>query len=147
MTPLEAMHMLIALGDRYFENLVESEALPELSPDDERLLRANTLIRKMLDTALPVARFRCFVSVDKATTIHKSPITAEYTICSPTIEGVIAGLIGLSENRTDVQATLWEQRTASADMISGWQGRSRSPSYKRWIKSLEVYSNIKEKLS
>lgn len=131
MTPLEAMNRLIALADHY---RVEEGG----RPDDEAQVEDNiavAVIQAMLNTALPIARFRAFVEVD-AQSQRRGKIRDEFTVCAPTIHGILGGLIGLHHAKTDVHVTLWEQKAEGASMLTGFQGATKSRRYRSWVEEL-----------
>lgn len=132
MTPLEAMTVLIQNADQW-----KSDTHQENTQYLEQVELAQAVATAMLNSALPVARYRCFVGVD----FHKSPgspIREDFTICSTTLTGIRAGLLGLREYKTEVHATLWEQRATGADMISGYQGPTKGKRYSLWVGSLNL---------
>lgn len=138
MLALEAMTFLIAETDKRMAITRQMAEIAEQTTEErewcEQIEVAVSISTAMLNTALPIARYRAFVGVDAEGKGKK--IQNEYTICSPTIAGILAGLIGLLEHRTDVHVTLWEQRPEGADMLSGYQGPSKVARYKSWLSSL-----------
>lgn len=96
----------------------------------------------MLNSMIPVARYRVFVEVDpdqpkpkkgdKATIYTHS----EFTLCATGILDIKNGLIGLTLAKTAVRVSLWEQRPTGADMISGYQGLTKTLKYRQWLEGL-----------
>jgi len=145
MQPVEAINRLIAESDS------RRNAFQEKSPDSEEwtdgdkawieeLGVALAVCQAMLNTAIPVSRFRCFVEVDEEQPPRKGAdpeeIRQEFTVCGVTIGSVMGGLVGLQRLKTNVRITLWEQRSTGADMISGYQGATKTLQYRNWLKSL-----------
>lgn len=139
MTSLEAIQQLIAVADAHMSLSRSMAELGEMTPQQRETIEnievAISTVQAVLNTAMPVARFRCFVSVEVGKK-PKGPIRDDYTICAPTIEGITAGLIGLAQTRVDVHATLWEQRAMGAEMLSGYQGPTKVGRYRSWVESL-----------
>lgn len=141
MTPLEAMTFLIKQVDDQMSATRQLSEITQMQPEEqahcEEVELAISVITAMLNTALPIARFRCFVSVDKHSLL-KSRVHEEFTVCAVNIAGIKGGLIGLNEHRTDVHVTLWEQRATGAEMLSGYQGPTKGKRYRNWLDSLNV---------
>jgi hypothetical protein len=141
-TALEAITMLIAEADDKIALTRKMSELSEMSPEQrkhcENVEVAISVVTAMLNTALPIARFRAFVQVD-GSTMHKRVVKDEFTVCSTTIDGIRSGLVGLREYRTNVHVTLWEQRSTGADMLSGYQGPTKITRYRSWLSSLDSF--------
>lgn len=139
MTSLEAIQSLIAVADVHMSLSRSMAELGDMSPEQRETIEnievAISTVQAVLNTAMPVARFRCYVSVEVGKK-PRGPIRDDFTICAPTIEGITAGLIGLAQTRVDVHATLWEQRPLGAEMLSGYQGPSKVSRYRSWVESL-----------
>lgn len=94
---------------------------------------ALAVVTAMLNTALPVARFRCFVRIESGKENGR-----EYTICAVNIEDIVAGLYPLAKLARQVYVALWEQRADGADMLEGFQGWTMVPGQgKRLLSFLE----------
>lgn len=139
MTPVEAMTILIGLGDGALKlNSTFGTDAPELSESEERLQLAVSVAQAILNTAVPVARFRCFVKIESGREEGR-----EFTICSPNIEDIVAALYPLSTLARKVYVTLWEQRPTGADMIEAYQGWTRARGEKRmhvFLNQLQKYA-------
>ena len=119
MQAVEALTRLIAIADQ--ANQVTSfdmKTTEELEQDQ----LAVTIAQAMLNTALPVARFRCFVRIEGGV---KKEIGSEYTVCAPDLKSIQSSLRLLLPHRRDVYIQLWEQRKTGADMLSAYQGSTR----------------------
>lgn len=127
MQAVEGLTRLIAMADgkvavKTQQALVEdtitlNEASEETRKELEQDQLAISICQAMLNTALPVARFRVFVKIESGREEGR-----EYTICAVSIEDVVAALYPVSRMRRQVYITLWEQRPTGADMLEGYQG-------------------------
>lgn len=140
MQATEALTRLIALGDAMTAAPLEGteRTRPRTEEEQEQDTLAISVCQAMLNTALPVARFRCFVQLESGKEKGR-----EFTICAVHIEDVVAGLYPLSMMARQVYITLWEQRATGADMIEGYQGWTRAagkPKMKLFLDSLKKYS-------
>lgn len=139
LTSLEAITVVLNTCDNHIGLMRSVSELNGLTPEQvervENIEIAISTVQAMLNTALPIARFRCFVSV-QAGKPPKGPIRDDYTVCSASMAGITAGLIGLAHTRVDVHATVWEQGALGAEMLSGYQGPSKVSRYRSWIESL-----------
>lgn len=94
----------------------------------------------MLNSMLPVARFRAFVEVlDLSNKKHPvGNVTAEYTVCAVSMEGIKSGLSGVSINDMQIRAMVFEQTSTGAHPVpgGGFQGFTKSSQYRLWYRSL-----------
>lgn len=143
LTPLEAMQTLISVADNHMSLSRSMAELNDMDPEQrervENIEVAISVVNAVLNTAMPIVRFRAFVQVDA--TSKKKAIRDEYTICAQSINGILAGLIGLQQHKVDVHASLWEQKPLGAEMLTGYQGptRGRRSQYRSWIESLLMW--------
>lgn len=141
MQAVEALTRLIAIADR--RGIDSDKELAERLKDSDEAAKdqlASSIAQAMLNTALPVARFRCFVQIESGKRKGR-----EFTICAVNIEDIIAALGPLSTTATKVYINLWEQRATGADMLEGYQGWTRTATDKKmqmFLKSLEKYSSM-----
>jgi len=142
MQPVEALQRLIIVGDvELKQNSTYGTEQQELSPNEEDLALAVAVCQAMLNTALPVARFRCFVRMESGKEKGR-----EFTICSPNIEDIVVALYPLSLMARFVYISLWEQRADGASMIEGFQGNTRpsaakkAPNLRLFLDSLRKYA-------
>ena len=110
-----------------------------MDPEDEQYKQdqvAVAICQAVLNTAIPVARFRAFFQIDN---IEGKQDGYEYTICAVSIGEIQAALkhAGWKSN-TQAHVTLWEQAEAGAEMLSGYQGATTSQ-YRRWVDSLTPF--------
>lgn len=146
MNALEAMQRLVSLADKFRHAVGYRGELEEDQLDET----AVAVIQRMLNTALPVTRYRVFVELDqvqpraKLTGVKQSPVTEEFIVSGVTIRAVLGGLIGLHEAPLDVRVTLWEQRATGAEMISGYQGRTKTKGYRAWLGQIAALDERKK---
>lgn len=129
MQPVEALTRIIAMADA--NTAARSDVSIPLAPQGEITEVPNdeleqdklavSIAQAMLNTAIPVARFRCFVKIESGKMAGR-----EYTICAVNIEDIVASLYGLKINNFQVYITLWEQRATGAEMLESFQGRTRA---------------------
>jgi len=142
MQPVEALTRLIALGDAELkQNSTYGTDNPELSPNEEQLSTALAIGQAMLNTAIPVARFRAHVTIDKIGPSSKMGL-GDFTVCGVSIPCIKNGLIGLSHEANEVHVTLWEQKATGADMLSGYQGHSKSKNYRLWLAAIDDFEGV-----
>lgn len=93
---------------------------------------AIAICQAILNTALPVARFRAFVQIDD---IPGKQEGREYTVCAVSVPEIQQAVKYLAKVPLAVSVTLWEQKQAGAEMLSGYQGLT-NPQYRKWVNSL-----------
>lgn len=146
MQAVEAIQLLILEADKRvaFRKGFDPASVEEGGEKHEWLNQTTLAIavaQAMLNTAIPVARFRAFVEVDdeqpKRTAAERDrAIFAEFTICGTTINSIRSGLIGLAQVQTNCRVLVFEQRATGADMVSAFQGTTKTQPYRTWLKSL-----------
>lgn len=154
MQAVEALTILIRAGDEVASNRRYAAELPDTdfpTPSADRTSRveeaeqlsvASAICQAMLNTALPVAKYRAFIEVEdeqpKRSKFQQSiAVSHEFTICSVNMAGIISGLKGVTQVPTNVKVTVWEQRANGADMISGYQGQTKGkPDWARFLNGL-----------
>jgi hypothetical protein len=146
MNSLEAMTRLLSLAEvELRRNETYGTETPELSESEQELATATAVITAMLNTALPIARFRVFVEVDpiqpKVKSVKERPVVAEFTGCAVTVGGVRSAIQGLSIEATNVRIMLFEQRHNGAEMISAYQGKTKTLAYRNWLKELDLFNS------
>lgn len=126
MQPVEAITRVLALADvhQQSDRKDQEEGLSSMDPESRSLFEQDELaisvVQAMLNTALPVARFRCFVKIDSG--IEEG---LEFTVCAVKIEEIVCALRPLTRATRKVYVNLWEQRATGADMLAGYQGWTR----------------------
>lgn len=153
MQAVEALTRLLAIADihlkeeRYRRAGSElEEGGPEMDEMDRREI-AVSICHAMLNTAIPVARFRAFVEVDdvqpkRSKMQEERAVLHEFTICAVDMDGIMSGLIGVTAVPTNVRLTIWEQRADGADMISGYQGQTKTMKYRQFLQGLKALETM-----
>lgn len=138
MTPLDALQRTV--------NMAKSSYDGKSIGDEAEFQKEQQAIEKvelLLNTAVPIARFRMFVqvrSVGGAPPKKHKPVMmepCEFTVCSPTIAGLKMALEGLRRRPCDVFVSLFEQKEQSADYLTGYDGPSRGGGLYLWSSKLE----------
>lgn len=132
MNALEALSRLIAMGDELTGLHPDHRPANADNADD---LTAIAACQAILNTALPIARFRLHVELFGSKT--------DFTVSAVTIRALRGTLMNLrnGDKNQEVQATLWEQRQTGAEMLSGFRGFTRAANYKLWLKQIEDYQH------
>lgn len=145
MQAVEALTRLIKVTD-----LAILEAKNQINMEDSILASeveqngvAVAVGQAMLNTALPVARFRAHVTIDKIGPSSKLGL-GDFTVCGTSISSIKNGLIGLSHEGVEVHVSLWEQKAAGADMLSGYQGHSKSRNFRLWLAYIDALEGTPE---
>lgn len=137
MQAVEGLTRLITLGDLYTKVREElANPTPEEQAEREQDQLAISICQAMLNTALPVAKYRVFVKIESGREKGR-----EYTICAVSIEDIVAALYPLTQMIRSVYVTLWEQRATGADMLEGFQGptRDRKGRFRSYLDMLKKY--------
>lgn len=151
MQAVEALTRLLAIADTHLsvERLRRAdleEGGSELDEMDRKEI-AVSICQAMLNTAIPVARYRAFVQVDEVQpkrTAYQSQqaVEHEFTTCAVNMDGILSSLIGVTAIPTNVRVTIWEQRADGADMVSGYQGQTRTMKYRQFLQGLKALETI-----
>ena len=151
MQAIEALTRLLSIADIHLtaERLRRGE-LEEGGPEIDEMDRkeiAVSICQAMLNTAIPVARYRAFVQVDDVQpkrTPHQAgrAVEHEFTVCAVDMGGILSGLIGVTAVPTNVRVTIWEQRADGADMISGYQGQTKTMKYRQFLQGLKALETM-----
>lgn len=144
MQAVEAMQRLIAMSDELL-GLHPSQRPENKNKEDSEV--AVAIIQAMLNTALPVARYRAFVEIDDKKpkrSAYQETIapTHEFTVCAVDMEGILSGLIGVTSVPVNVKITVFEQRADGADMISGYQGQTKVQGYRTFLRGLKALEEM-----
>ena len=142
MNSLEALSRVLAHVEGNLRTMRELITNPDYSGEltaDWHKNREDTEVavavcQAIMNTALPIARFRAHVEVTPVD--GEKGHRREFTVCAVDIPGIQAGLVGVKGYTGSVLATLWEQKAGGADMLSGHQGYCKGPLFSKWIKSL-----------
>lgn len=121
MQPVEAITRVLALADGMTAPPGgETRNVSHTEEEQQQNELAISVCQAMLNTALPVARFRAFVKFDSG-----KEEGLEFTVCATKIEEIVAALDPLTKSSRKVYVSLWEQRATGADMLAGYQGWTR----------------------
>lgn len=137
MNGAEALTRLIAAADQQFQGMTE------LTEEATELQVASAVCQAMLNTMLPIARFRAHVEID-ADQAKRTPgkaklaATSEFTACSVSMDGIRSSLTALSSVETNVRISIWEQRANGADMLSGFQGKTKTQQFRIFMEGLSA---------
>lgn len=141
MQAVEALTRVIALAD--FMTAAPLEGAERLRPrtesDQEQDSIALAICQAMLNTAIPVARFRAHVSIEAVHSKTSRLGLCEFTISAINIDGIKASLITYMREDLTIHATLWEQRATGADMLSGYQGLTLRQAFREWIREIDQF--------
>lgn len=139
----EALQLLVTHMDKVW---TQSDYRLNVNDEEkEQIQLATAICAAMLNTALPVAKYRAFVEIDKSSRRTSSPkgtVDMEYTVCAVNAKGVKSGLSSLGHLDLDVRVLVFEQRTTGADVVSGFQGNTKSQKYRSWYRTLEAIEDI-----
>lgn len=133
----EALQRLVTMADQYAPKVFSDESTPKFRAEVENNQAAIAICQAMLNTAIPVARFRVFVQIDD---IPGKQDGQEYTVCAVAISEIQAAVRYLHKDPLNVHVSLWEQRADGAEMLSGYQGRT-GPQYRKWVDSIMEFQD------
>lgn len=121
------------------ENLIMDQA-PALSAEGEKDNEAITLCEQILTVAVPIARFRCYVTVEQVNPKAKIGL-GDFAISGIDIAAIKNGLIGLSMEYCNVYIQLWEHREEGKfDMLCGYQGQTKNLGFRNWLKDIDRHN-------
>lgn len=159
MNGMEALTRLIYLSDieiaRKKDEIFDDRTAIDMEIQQDEL--AIAIATAILNNGLPIARFRLHVTVDEDQVTPKKlktknmkvedilPVREEFTVCGVSIQAVRQGIMALSAIKANVQVTLWEQRATGADMVSGFQGSTKTIQYRSWLKEIMKYNAPQQK--
>lgn len=138
MNAAEAITRLLEHSDNFSRSPSYRREYTEQEQEDLQL--ATAVVTAMLNTMLPIARFRAFVEVERSAkkTHPVSRVTDEFTICAVSMKGIRSGIAGVSVSEMEARITIFEQTSSGATMVSGFQGSSKSQRYRMWYNSLDM---------
>ena len=147
MQPVEAMTILLDETSQKMALTHKMSELSEMTAEQkewcENVELAVSVGYAMLNTALPVVKFRVFIQVTKQLATRRGPPQIEvneFTLCATSIKSIRDSLLDLeTRKKTDVYINLWEQRADGATMHSGFQGNPRSKQFLLWVNSLDQF--------
>lgn len=128
MQPVEALQKTIDLATNRLDQDIWEEGAPEVE--------AVAICKTFLDTAVPIARFRCYVTVEGVGPKSKLGL-GDFTVCGTSIPAIKNGLIGLRMEKVHARILLWELQQENADMISGYQGDTKTLGFRNWLADID----------
>lgn len=112
--------------------------------DKDAFFSALELCEQILTVAVPIARFRCYVTVEKVGPRSKLGL-GDYTIAGLDIPAIKNGLIGLSMEPLAVYIQLWEHREEGKfDMVCGYQGQTKNLGFRNWLRDIDRHNQPRE---
>lgn len=147
MNAAEALTRLIDVSDRYLKIAELNEDIDTIEKFNDETRTAAAVCTAMLNTFLPIARFRGHVEID-AGQQKSSPgraklaATSEFTACSVSMDGIRSSLASLSSVDTQVRVTIFEQRSTGADMLTGYQGPTKHQNFRRFLEGLNALETL-----
>lgn len=137
MRAAEALERLIAMGNVAIDSHAEprDEADASFLEDDKIAL---AICQAMLNTAIPIARWRLHVEIEEVDKKSKFAVT-DFTICSVHTASLQSALVGFWLADAKVSITLWEQTANGADMKMGYQGHTKDQKFRRFFDQLKYW--------
>jgi hypothetical protein len=118
----------------------EEEQRVEFAKREEAI----SLCEQILTVAVPIARFRCFVTVEQVSPKAKIGL-GDFAISGLDISSIKNGLIGLSMEYCNVYIQLWEHREEGKfDMLCGYQGQTKNLGFRNWLKDIDRHQAEKQ---
>lgn len=112
--------------------------------DKDAFFSALELCEQILTVAVPIARFRCYVTVEKIGSKSKLGL-GDFTIAGLDIPAIKNGLVGLSMEPLSVYIQLWEHREEGKfDMVCGYQGQTKNLGFRNWLKDIDRHNAPRE---
>lgn len=106
---------------------------PKWQADIENTEVAISICTAMLNTILPIVRFRCYIENSLR---GSPPKKLEYTVCAVRMEDILSALKPLGKSNGTIRVSVFEQFPGKAEMISGYGGYAKSPVFTKWLKDL-----------
>lgn len=133
MRAIEALERLISIGrDRH-----DGKSMSDI-PEEEQNEVAISICQAMVNTAIPIARFRVHVVIEDVGKKSKFDVS-DYTICSANTNGLKAALYSLWSEDLTVDVSLWEQRPTGADMLAGYRGKTKDQKFRRFYSQIDYF--------
>lgn len=152
MNGMEALTRLIYLSDCEIARkkaIINEDQVPSLDRDIEQDELSVAVGTAILNNGLPIARFRIHVTVDTIQPAKRGreqvDIREEFTVCGVSVQAVRQGILALTTVDAAVQVSLWEQRATGADMVSAFQGRTKTIHYRSWLKQILAFNAPQQK--
>jgi len=140
MQPTEALQIVIDTSQLFAKHHCGAELGAGMSAEEEenekRIIEAAELCSTFLNAAVPIARFRCYVTVEGVGPKSRLGL-GNFTICGTSIPAIKNGLTGLRMEKVQARILLWELQQEKTDMISGYQGDTKTLSYRNWLADID----------
>ena len=132
MQPVDAFRRVIAAA----QGAEDGRSIDPSDPEHLKDREAISICQALMYSALPMARFECMVTVEGIGPGSKLGL-GDYTACALTIAGVKNGLVGLSMEKVTVYVRLWERMQQGSEMLSGYQGDTKTLKFRNWLKDID----------
>lgn len=137
MQPSQALQTVLGAARKH---ALDADATLE---DKDAFFSALELCEQILSVAVPIARFRCFVTVEKIGSKSKLGL-GDFAVSGIDISAIKNGLVGLSMEPLTVYIQLWEHRSEGKfDMLSGYQGPTKNLGFRNWLKDIDRHNEFK----
>lgn len=132
MLAVQALQDVLSLAQERFDQDIWDDNHPH-----EQALK---ICNDILTVAVPLARFRCFVTIEKIGARSKLGL-GDFAVSGLDISSIKNGLIGLSTESVTVYIQLWEHREEGKfDMLSGYQGLTKTLGFRNWLKDIDRHN-------
>lgn len=136
MRAIEALERLIKMSDDLLGLHPSHRPENEDCEDDKAAI---AICQAMVNTAIPIARFRIHAEVRNPNPKKTKTGLCDFTVSGTTIQSVKAGILALKDEEAQGYVTLWEQHADTAEMLSGYQGTLKSQKFRLWLQQIEYY--------
>ncbi len=99
---------------------------------------ATAICTAMLNTAIPIARWRLHVEIEEVERKSKFSVT-DFTICATHTASLQSALVGFWLADAKVSISLWEQKVNGAEMVMGYQGHTKDQKFRRFFDQLKYW--------
>lgn len=140
MRAVEAMTRVIELS-AYTMGLHQSQR-PENDPESDEYKNdeaAVAIVTAMLNTAIPIARFRIHCEFVETAKKSSGIGNFDFTVCATSVPSLKASVKHLRREEGDVYISLWEQHPDRAEMLVGYQGPTQSQNFRNWLSQLDAF--------
>lgn len=145
MNSLEAITRLIQFADDSLQSkmkklLGEGRGGEEVPVEDMELGVAISITNAILNAALPIAKYRCFVEIDKdQDKAVRKLVKTEFTVCGASMSAIKSGIASLLIEPINARVMIFVQLPHNSDMITAYQGKTKSKQYRDWLIEIDKY--------
>jgi hypothetical protein len=141
----QALQRVLGIAREFSHELcIDKDDGTEEAENLNRDLEAITLCEQILTVAVPIARFRCYVTVEKVGLKSKLGL-GDFAVSGIDISSIKNGLVGLSMEEVSVYIQLWEHREEGKfDMLCGYQGKTKNLGFRNWLKDIDRHQAEKQ---